>query len=156
MKKRKKEAIDLLPYMLKSIREVVGIPQTELAQTLGISRQLMAQWESGRTTPSKEQLSEWLKWILREIDFLRGYDKVTRSLIDLLREEGKWRPVAAEQRNKTIPEVQVGSDIPRDNPERMRVLDELIEAGHLTEDKLDDFDRKALQEYRKRQVVSAS
>ena len=58
---RKKEAIKAYPEILQNLRLAKGIKQARLARTLGISRQMMSQWEKGITTPTGGDIEHWGK-----------------------------------------------------------------------------------------------
>lgn len=42
------------PVKLKQVRGAGGFTQAELARHLGVSRQAVYQWETGRTSPTRE------------------------------------------------------------------------------------------------------
>ena len=90
MRKRKADVLGLLPIVLRWIREAVGLTQSQLARDMDISRQLVAQWESGETTPTKELLIGWLDSILRGIGNLRNYDETMKTISNMITRNPKW------------------------------------------------------------------
>ena len=75
----KQDALSMLPTIMKRIREAVGSTQYGVAVLLGVSRQLLAQWETGESTPSKEQLSNWLDMMCQDISaHSMRYDKIDK------------------------------------------------------------------------------
>ena len=84
MRKRKADVLGLLPVLLRWIREAVDLTQGQLARELEVSRQLVAQWESGKTTPTKGLLLRWLDRVLREIGSLRTYDETVKTISHMI------------------------------------------------------------------------
>jgi len=84
MSKRKQDVLSVLPDLMREIREATHISQTELAQKLGLSRQYIAQWEKGQSTPSREQLSQWVKMLHQEIQRLVASGRVMDKAIILV------------------------------------------------------------------------
>ena len=100
MRKRKRDAVEMLPHILRSVREAVGGTQVDLADKLGISRQLIAQWETGRVTPNTQQLEEWLAWIVTRIGFLQSYNIDIRTFFDSLSRDWESIPETTGKRNR--------------------------------------------------------
>lgn len=57
---------DLVSGAARSRREQAGVNQTELARALGVSRQAVSQWESGRKVPSAEHALTYAR-LLRQL-----------------------------------------------------------------------------------------
>ena len=49
------------PAMRKAIREAAGVTRTKVARSVGVTRQAVALWESGRRTPSGRYLEAYLR-----------------------------------------------------------------------------------------------
>jgi transcriptional regulator with XRE-family HTH domain len=81
MTTKKLDALSMLPAIMKEIRKATGTTLAEAATSLKVSRQYVAQWENGQSTPSKEQLEQWLALVSQEIRRLRTYDKI-RELVE--------------------------------------------------------------------------
>lgn len=80
---------------LKQLREQRGWSQTELAQKIGVSKQTIHEYELGRKSPSRENLSALADVFNTSVDYLMGRTNIKKmtnkkepvDLMDALRDE---------------------------------------------------------------------
>jgi transcriptional regulator with XRE-family HTH domain len=54
------------PSMRRAIRQSAGLSLTDVARAVGVSRQAVAAWETGKTTPASAHVSAYAE-LLREL-----------------------------------------------------------------------------------------
>ena len=59
-----------LPYRLKELRQQKNLTQAKVADSLGITQQSYARWETGKVTPTPEKLSKIAKFYGVTTDYL--------------------------------------------------------------------------------------
>ena len=83
-------------YIIKSIRDILGMSQTELAEQLGVSFATVNRWENGHCEPSKIA-TQAMKQLCsqRDIDYSQYHrSRQIRNLIS-------WIQIRHSRRNRT-------------------------------------------------------
>ena len=94
---KREDVISILPTLLRTIREALGLSQEMIAEKSGVTRQLVSRWECGHSLPSKEHLDSWLsvmetqirfqnqlRGCISEIAMIRFYSNVTERMRKVL------------------------------------------------------------------------
>ena len=71
---------------IKILREKKGVTQSELANTLGITRSAVNAWEMGITVPSTQYVVELAKFFNVSADYLLGLSSTSTISVDGLNE----------------------------------------------------------------------
>ena len=71
---------------IKTLREKKGVTQSELANTLGITRSAVNAWEMGITVPSTQYVVELAKFFNVSADYLLGLSSTSTISVDGLNE----------------------------------------------------------------------
>ena len=74
--RNKKDVLEMMPIVLRRVREATGLSQVSIAQKTQSVRQSVAQWEIGRATPNDRQFDLWVEIICDRIAELRNYERI--------------------------------------------------------------------------------
>ena len=73
----------LVGKRIRQARELAGLTQEKLAETIGVSRTAIVRWESGETDPTLEHLIAMTAILNVSADFLLGTDDTNQVTIIL-------------------------------------------------------------------------
>ena len=89
----------------KECREASGLTQKYVAFTLGITSPSVSNWESGKTTPTTENVAALAKLYGVSVDYLLGRDEAQPQPAPSPADQIK-QGVAAEMMRMSIPEME--------------------------------------------------
>jgi len=75
---RKRKSVELPePSERRRLREAFGLSQDDIAQELGVSRKTVSTWETGRSNPSGDRLTQYAELLssLTRLEKERGNDE---------------------------------------------------------------------------------
>lgn len=72
----------MLPERIKECRKAIGLTQQELAESLDLSQQTIAFWETGRRKPDIDTLSRMADFFHVTTDYLLGRNETGNSKDD--------------------------------------------------------------------------
>ena len=70
----------MLATRLKQLRKEVGMTQVELAEKLGVSKGVVAMWETGRRKPGYENLGRLAAMFNEKVDYLLGFSEEASTM----------------------------------------------------------------------------
>ena len=81
---------------IRLARELAGLTQERLAETMGVSRTAVSRWESGEIDPTIEHLVELAQTLKVSSDFLLGIDGTDQTMEVLMNMASTLNKIVSE------------------------------------------------------------